>query len=190
MTMVLVASAALDVGGCWFTSGLAGREASNIVGTEAAVRLQNDHPRDIDLSKAHAAPSGKVIGLEIEFAMRDEQQFSKLMQEITDPNSPRYHHWLTPEEMHQRFGESQSQFEAVRQWLQQQAFTITDQNYGTNADYIKFKGSIGQIEKAFDVELVLPQYDQYAARNDPAIPARFGGIISRVVGLDEVAPLY
>jgi kumamolisin len=112
------------------------------------------------------------------------------MRQIANPHSPQYRHWLSPEQMHARFGESQSEFDAVQQWLQAQAFTITDQSYGTNADYIRFKGTIGQIEKAFDVELVLPEFDRYAARNDPAIPARFNGVISRVAGLEEVGPLF
>ena len=29
-----------------------------------------------------------------------------------------------------------------------------------NADYIKFKETIGQVEKAFDIQLVLPEYDR------------------------------
>jgi kumamolisin len=158
--------------------------------SEAIVRLQHDRPQDIDLSKDHPAPPDKVIPLEVEFAMRNKQEFDELMRQIANPHSPQYRHWLSPEQMHARFGESQSEFDAVQQWLQAQAFTITDQSYGTNADYIRFKGTIGQIEKAFDVELVLPEFDRYAARNDPAIPARFNGVISRVAGLEEVGPLF
>ena len=157
---------------------------------EPLVRLQHDRPQGIDLSKDHEVPPDKVIPLEVEFAMRNKQQFDELMGEIADPHSPQYHRWLTPEEMHTRFGETPSQFDEVLQWLQEQGFTITDKSYGTNADYIRFKGTIGQIERAFDVQLVLPVFDHYAAKNDPAVPAKFDGVISRIVGLEEVGPLY
>src|SRR5262249_4809953 len=153
----------------------------------------HDRPEGIDLSNLGTrfdAPADKVIPLEVEFAMRDKQQFDELMNQIADPHSSQYRHWLTPEEMHARFGETQSQFDDVVRWLQEQGFTVTDKSYGTNADYIRFKGTIGQIEKAFDVELVTPEFDRYAAKNDPAIPAKFNGVISRIVGLEEVGPLY
>jgi hypothetical protein len=185
--LVIAAAVALSIGGC--SAAGVNTQSTTPPGGQPIVRLQNDRPRDIDLSKAHDAPSDKVIPLEIDFAMRNKQQFDQLMQAISDPHSPEYHHWLTPQEMHARFGETQSQFDAVLHWLEEQGFTITDKSYGTNADYIRFKGTVGQIEKAFDVELVTPEYDQYAAKNDPAIPAQFDGVISRVVGLEVVGPL-
>jgi hypothetical protein len=179
--------------GCSTTPGVLGGGAAQRVTNasgERLVRLQHDRPEGIDLSKEHDAPVDKVIPLEVEFAMRDKQQFDELMGEIADPHSTEYHRWLTPEEMHSRFGETRSQFDQVLRWLQEQGFTITDKSYGTNADYIRFKGTIGQIEQAFDVQLVTPEFEHYAAKNDPAVPAKFDGVISRIVGLEEVGPLY
>jgi subtilase family serine protease len=183
---------AVTAGGCSVEGGAFGAKAERTTSTsgEPLVRLQHDRPEGIDLSKDHDAPADTVIPLEVEFAMRNKRQFDELMSEIADPHSPRYHRWLTPEEMHARFGETQSQFDEVLRWLQAQGFTITDKSYGTNADYIRFEGTVGQIEKAFDVELVTPEFDRYAAKNDPAVPAKFDGVISRVVGLEEVGPLF
>ena len=184
---------AFAASGCSGTGGVLGigkAERTTAANGEPLVRLQHDRPEGIDLSKQHEAPEDRVIPLEVEFATRNKPEFDEIMRQIADPHSTRYHHWLTPEEMHARFGETRSQFDDVLRWLQEQGFTITDQSYGTNADYIRFKGTIGQIEKAFDVQLVLPEYDHYAAKNDPAIPAKFDGVISRIVGLEEVGPLY
>lgn len=184
---------AVGASGCSGTRGLLGsgsEERATTASGERLVRLRHNRPEGIDLSKEHEAPPDIVIALEVEFATRNKQQFDELMRQIADPHSSRYHHWLTPEEMHARFGETRSQFDEVLRWLQEQGFTITDKSYGTNADYIRFKGTIGQIEKAFDVQLVLPEYDHYAAKNDPAVPARFDEVISRIVGLEEVGPLY
>jgi hypothetical protein len=184
---------ALAASSCSTTTGVIGggaAERTTSASGEPLVRLQHDRPEGIDLSKEHDAPTDVVIPLEVEFAMRNKQQFDDLMREIADPHSTQYQQWLTPEQMHARFGETQSQFNDVLQWLQGQGFTITDQSYGTNADYIRFKGTVGEVEKAFDVQLVLPEFDHYAAKNDPAVPARFDGVISRIVGLEEVGPLY
>jgi subtilase family serine protease len=191
LTNIMLAFA-LAASACSTASSVLGGKAESTVSAsgESLVRLQHDRPEGIDLSNDHDAPPDKVIPLEIDFAMRNKPQFDELMNAISDPHSPQYHHWLTPEEMHARFGETQNQFDAVLQWLQEQGFTITDKSYGTNADYIRFKGTIGQVEKAFDVQLVLPEYDHYAAKNDPAVPAKFDGVISRIAGLEEVGPLY
>jgi hypothetical protein len=193
---VIMPALALAASGCSTTSGVLGggtAERTSSAGGEPLVRLQHDRPEGIDLSnlgERFEAPADRVIPLEVEFAMRKKQQFDELMREIEDPHSPHYRRWLTPEEMHARFGETESQFNEVLQWLEEQGFTITDKSYGTNADYIRFKGTIGQIEKAFDVQLVTPEFEHYAAKNDPAIPAKFDGVISRIVGLEEVGPLY
>ena len=180
---------ALAASGCSTTSGGTAERTVSASG-QPLVRLQHDRPEGIDLSLDHDAPLDKVIPLEVDFAMRNKPQFDQLMSAIADPHSPQYHHWLTPEQMHVQFGETQEQFNSVLQWLQEQGVTITDKSYGTNADYIRFKGTIDQIEKAFDVHLVLPEYDHYAAKNDPAVPAKFDGVISRIAGLEEVGPLY
>jgi hypothetical protein len=192
----IILALALGASGCSATGGALGggnAERTTTASGEPLVRLQHDRPEGIDLSNLgsrYEAPRDRVIPLEVEFAMRNKQQFDELMREIADPHSPQYQHWLTPEEMHARFGETQGQFNDVLQWLQEQGFTITDKSYGTNADYIRFKGSIGQIEKAFDVQLVTPEFEHYAAKNDPGVPAKFDGVISRIVGLEEVGPLY
>lgn len=193
LLILIIVAWALSAGGCSGTGGVLGKgnaERTTSATGEPLVRLQHDRPEGIDLTKDHDAPVDKVIPLEVELATRNKPQFDELMRQIADPHSTQYHHWLTPEEMHTRFGETRSQFDAVKLWLQEQGFTITDESYGTNADYIRFKGTIGQIEKAFDVQLALPEYDHYAARNDPAVPAKFDGAISRIVGLEEVGPLY
>lgn len=153
------------------------------------VRLPNGHPTKLDLSYYHPAPRDRVIRMEVNFAKRDQAQFDELMRAIQDPKSPQYHHWLTPQQIHDRFGETQSQFNAVEQWLTSQGFTIISKDYGTNSDYITFKGTIKQAEKAFNVEIVAPEYDLYANKQNPMIPAQFAGVISYISGLNDIEGL-
>ena len=152
-------------------------------GGKPVARLQGLHPTGVDLSAFKPAPSDKEIALELNFAMQHKDQFDELMRESQNPGSKQHEHWLTPEEMHARFGESRAQFDAVEQWLNSQGFTIMEKSYGSNEDYIKFKGAIGQVEKAFKVEIVSPQYDRFANKQDPAIPPQFVGVISGIAGL-------
>jgi len=151
------------------------------------VTLQNRPTADDPLlAKAKDAPPDKVLNLELEFALRNKAEFDQLINEINDPKSPQYQKWMTPEQMHARFGESQAEFNAVEQWLQAQGFTITDKAYGTNEDYIRFTGTVAQADKAFNVRIAEPTFEEYVPRQSPQIPAQFAGVIARVNGLDNV----
>jgi hypothetical protein len=183
--IIAVACAGLVAFGCASGSGAPAANASG----EPVARLPQNHVTGVDLTMAKPASEKKSLNLEADFALRHQAEFDRLMDQINDRSSPMYHHWLTPAEMHARFGESRSQFDAFKQWLVAQGFTITDQSYGTNADFIKFRGTIGQIEKAFQVRIVSPEYDTYANKDDPVIPAQFNGVISHIIGLDNVGAL-
>ncbi len=138
------------------------------------------------MAKAKEAPRDHVMQMELEFAMHNQAEFDRLMNEINDPHSKRYQQWMTPEEMHARFGESKADFAAVLNWVRSQGFTVTDQSYGTNEDYIRFSGTVAQIDKAFQVHIMEPEFELYAPKEDPVIPAQFAGIISRIDGMDNV----
>jgi subtilase family serine protease len=138
------------------------------------------------MDKAKPAPSDHVMQLELEFALRNKPEFDQLMADISNPHSKRYQQWVTPEEMHTRFGESQAEFNAVLGWIASQGFTITDKSFGTNDDFVRFKGTVAQIDKAFRVHIMEPQFELYVPKEDPVIPAQFAGVISRINGLDNV----
>jgi len=151
------------------------------------VRVQS-RPTALDplMAKAKEAPADKVMTLELEFAVRNQAELDKLMAEIEDPHSKRYQQWVTPEEMHTRFGETQAEFDAVAQWLQSQGLTITDKSFGTNEDFIRCTGTVAQVDKAFQVHIMEPQFELYVPKEAPVIPAQFNGVIARINGLDNV----
>ncbi|MGH8011681.1 MAG: protease pro-enzyme activation domain-containing protein [Candidatus Binataceae bacterium] len=183
--LLVICMLAMTIGafGCAGTTGGGGANQPPLT------RLGGQHPTNADLSYDHAAPSGRVIQMELHFAMRNQRQFDQLMNEISDPKSPEYQHWLTPADMHAQFGETQKQFDAVEQWLRARGFTIIDKAYGSNSDYIRFKGTIAQAERAFKIQIVAPEYDLYANKEDPAVPDQFAGVISYISGLDDIGGL-
>ena len=151
------------------------------------VRLQS-RPTALDtlMARAKEAPCDKVMTMELEFAVRNQAELDRLTAEIADPHSSRYQKWVTPEEMHTRFGETQAEFDAVAQWLQSQGLTIIDKSFGTNEDFIRFTGTVTQVDNAFQVEIMEPQFELYVPNEAPAIPAQFNGVVGRINGLDNV----
>jgi subtilase family serine protease len=170
------------------TLGCASNSSSQTAANAAPVTHLQSRPTTMDplMDKAKPAPSDHVMQLELEFALRNKAEFDQLMAEIQNPHSKRYQQWITPEEMHRRFGESQTEFDAVLQWIGAQGFTITDKSFGSNDDFIRFKGTVAQVNKAFQVHIMEPQFELYVPKEDPVIPAQFAGVVSRINGLDNV----
>jgi subtilase family serine protease len=150
---------------------------------EPVARLSQNHPTNVDLKHDEPVPRDMMLDMQIDFALRNQAEFDQLSREIDDPKSPQYQQWLTPQEMHARFGETRDQYEAVEAWLKAQGFAIIEESYDQNEDYIKFRGTAEQAEQAFKIKLVEPMYDRYINSKDPAIPPQFVGVISRVEGL-------
>ena len=64
-----------------------------------------NHPDAVsDLASQGAAPSDRQLKMEIYLAARNQAQLDELSDQLQDPNSPQYHHWLTPSQFNQRFG--------------------------------------------------------------------------------------
>jgi len=169
-------------------SGCAESPGSSAAANATPVVQVQSRPTALDplMARAKEAPSDKVMTMELEFAVRNQAELDKLMAEIADPHSRRYQQWVTPEEMHTRFGETQAEFDAVTAWLQSQGLTITDKSFGTNEDFIRFTGTVAQVDKAFQVHIMEPQFELYVPKEAPVIPAQFNGVIGRINGLDNV----
>ncbi len=174
----------------WLSLGAAGCADNGASDDNAGpvTRLAQNHPTNVDLKHDLPVPRDKVLTMQVDFALRNQAEFDQLSREIDDKKSPHYHQWLTPEQVHQRFGETAEQYHAVEQWLVSQGFTIIEKRYNQSQDFIKFKGTALQAENAFKIKLVEPQYDRYINSKDPAIPDQFAGVISRVEGLYGLLP--
>jgi subtilase family serine protease len=153
------------------------------VNGQPVVRLSQDNQTNADVKHDIPVPRDMMLDMQVDFALRNQAEFDELSKEIDDPNSPHYQQWLTPQEMHARFGETKEQFQAVEAWLKSEGFAITGETYGQNEDYIKFQGTADQAENTFKIKLLEPMYDRYISSADPAIPPQFVGVISRVGGL-------
>jgi hypothetical protein len=179
--------AGLVVGLSLIVAGCVGNSASD-ESAGPVTRLSQNHPTNVDLKHDLPVPRDKLLTMQVDFALRNRAKFDELSRAIDDKKSPQYHHWLTPQQIHERFGETAEQYQAVEQWLVAQGFRITERRYNQSQDYIKFNGTALQAETAFKVKLVEPQYDRYINSQDPAIPDQFVGVISRVDGLYGLLP--
>ncbi len=58
-------------------------------------------------------PSTNSLNLAIGLPLRDQPGLTRLLQDIYDPASPNYRHYLTPEQFTERFGPTEADYQAV-----------------------------------------------------------------------------
>lgn len=118
-----------------------------------------------------------------------QQAAQALIDQLHDPNSPNYHHWLSAAEIGARFGPAQSDIQTITAWLQQQGFTVN--TVYPNRMVIDFSGTAGQVRTAFHTEIHNLSVDgvaHIANMTDPQIPAALAPAVVGVVALHDFAP--
>jgi subtilase family serine protease len=99
-------------------------------------------------------------------------------------NSGSYHAWLTPDSFGKQFGPSDSDVQAVTDWLTRQGFQIS--KVSTGRTVIEFNGTVGQVRKGFQTEIhrfVVNGEEHFANVSDPAIPQALTPVVAGVVAL-------
>src|SRR5208282_199539 len=118
-----------------------------------------------------------------------ERNLEQLIDQLEDPNSPNYHHWLTAEEFGQRFGASPRDVDTIAGWLRAHGFRV---NYiYPSAMLIDFSGTAGLVRDAFHTEihsLSVNGKSHFANMSDPGIPAALSPALEGVVSLNDFRP--
>ncbi|NUR62516.1 MAG: S8/S53 family peptidase [Catenulispora sp.] len=134
-----------------------------------------------------ADPSTLVTAL-VYLNVRDPAELAERVRSISTPGSPDYDKFLTPAQIEAQNRLSPAQFEHVRHWLASAGLGFTQPNWRQ----LKVTGTIGQVQKAFDVtfdDYVDPDpNDGYVYRmptTDLSIPGDLGPLV-----LDVPNPLF
>jgi len=132
-----------------------------------------------------------LAGLTLNFQRSAAQQtaLEALMAAQSDPSSPQYHQWLTPETFAAQFGMSPQDIVTTKAWLASQGFSIVKVVDSGNA--IIFSGTAGQVHRALGTEIHHYQVNgvtHFANAGAVTLPAALAGMVSSVGGLDDFKP--
>jgi|HubBroStandDraft_1064217.scaffolds.fasta_scaffold04996_6 subtilase family serine protease len=152
--------------------------------TPAALRAQNDRgPVADNLTFDH-------LLLTLKPAPETEARFEKLIDEMHHQDSSEYHHWLTPQQLGERFGLAPQDRDIIQRWLESHGFSI--HRVYQNGLVIDFAGTAAQIRDTFHTEihnLVLPNGEKHIANmRDPQVPAALAPAIEGVASLHDFFP--
>ena len=122
-----------------------------------AQSLMTRHVREVTLTGQAPAvgrlPANQVMRLVLALPLRNQETLDNFLQELYDPSSSSYRHFLTVEQFTERFGPSQEDYDAVIHFAQENGFTVTGTS--RNRVNINVKATVANIEKAFHVTLGL-----------------------------------
>lgn len=118
-----------------------------------------------------------------------EAALEKLINDMHQPGNPNFHHWLTADELGQRFGPNPADITKVSTWLTNHGFQIN--SVSKSGLVIDFSGTAGQVNAAFKTEIhnLDVQGDSHIANmQNPQIPAALSSIVLGVASLSDFRP--
>lgn len=134
-------------------------------------------------------PDTEIDRFTIVLARSPQQQaeFAQFLADQQNPGSPEYHRWLTPEQVGERFGLTQSDVAAVSGWLQSQGLHIVF--VSPSRIFIGFGGKAGDLGRAFHTELhnyKVSGDELVSVSSVPMIPRALSPVIMAVRGIFTV----
>ncbi|HUA64337.1 MAG TPA: S53 family peptidase [Alphaproteobacteria bacterium] len=123
-----------------------------------------------------------IIGL----PLRNTTVLTNLLEQLYDPGSPQFHHYLTPSQFAHEFGPSQRDYDSVIAFIKASGLTVTRTH--TNHTLVDINASVADIERVFHVTLRTYQHPMeartfFAPDRDPSIDIAIP--ILSIKGLDN-----
>jgi subtilase family serine protease len=117
-------------------------------------------------------PAGQRLSVAIGLPMRDQAGFEELLSQIYNPASPQYHHYLTPDQITDRFGPTEGDYNAVIAFAKTNGLTVVHARRGRTL--LTVEGAVADIEKTFHVRMLLYNHPTesrafYAPDTEPSV---------------------
>ena len=127
--------------------------------------------------------------LQLKRPAEQETALKALIDDLHNPESANYHHWLTAAEFGERFGLAQPDIDAITNWLTSHGFQVNFV-YPSRV-MVDFSGTAGQVMQAFHTEihhLEVNGKSHIANMSEPHIPSALASAIAGVVSLHDFRP--
>jgi xanthomonalisin len=135
-------------------------------------------------------PSTRTLSLNLSLPLRNEDQLNQLLQQISDPSSPNYHHYISTEQFIAQYAPAQRDYDLLIEWAKSSGLSISETP--ANRNYLGVQGSVGLINAAFHVSLksyvdLSSGRPFYAPQQEPS-PTTPVQLLA-ITGLDTIAPI-
>jgi hypothetical protein len=115
-----------------------------------------------------------------------DKALATAIEAMHQPNSPTFHHWLTPDQIGAKYGPAQADIQKVVSWLGSQGLTVTSVSKAHST--IEFSGTARAFSAAFHTEIhtYAHQGGLYTANaSDPSVPSALAPVVAGFASLNN-----
>ncbi|HZW79215.1 MAG TPA: protease pro-enzyme activation domain-containing protein, partial [Candidatus Deferrimicrobiaceae bacterium] len=149
--------------------------------------VTNNTPSYVSTAKNLGAESpATLMEVTIWLQLHNRSEFDALTQSLYDRTSPNYHHWLKANDIAARFAPTAQEAKIVQEFIV--AHNLTLVKMGPSNFYIRARGTVGDVQNAFHVQLNNYQVGDKTIRantSDPYVEGAAGPLVRAVSGLDS-----
>ena len=96
-------------------------------------------------------PATNRLALAIGLPLRNRGALDAFLREVYDPNSPKFHQYLTPTQFTEQFGPTERDYAAVMEFARTNGLTISHTHH--NRMLLDVNGSVAEVERALQLRL-------------------------------------
>jgi subtilase family serine protease len=133
--------------------------------------------------------ASEQLTLALTLTLRNQPQLSTLIEQLYEPTSPNYHHFLTVQQFTDQFGPTPEDYQKAINFAEKYDLTVT--NTAPNRLVLDVRGTVAQINQAFRVTIEVFQHPTenrtfHAPDTEPSVEE--GVPIQGVSGLNNMEP--
>jgi len=127
--------------------------------------------------------------LQLRRPAEQEEAFKQFIQELQTPGSPNYHHWLSAQQIGEKYGPAQQDLDTLTAWLREHGLKVN--LVYDNRLMIDFTGTASSVRETFGTEihwLEVNGKSHLGNVRDPQIPAALAPVVAGIVSLHDFKP--
>lgn len=160
---------------------------SLVAAPEQSNRISNNTPGFVKkaVNEGSVDPTS-MITVNIWLKLHNQQQLDNLVHQQKQKGSANYQRWITQSQFNATYAPTPQEVKAVSNFLAAKNLTVV--SVAENNLYVKARGAVGDIQKAFNVQIDkfnLKGVSYRSNTSDPSTNDSRGGLIAAITGLDN-----
>ena len=156
-------------------------QRQNLLTTHTRAAVTSGQARLVD-----HLPENQTMRIVLVLPLRNQDELDSLLQDLYDPSSPSYHHFLSVDEFTARFGPTQEDYDTLINFARENGLTVAATS--RNRVNLDVTGTVASIEKAFNLKMGVYQHPTenrtfYAPDREPTVDLPFQ--LWHIAGLDN-----